>query len=94
MGDRRKMMGRLFANVGGMTREQRHEWATQILQRPHDRVTTFSMLTDEDVHWLVDAAEHPPTDDEPPCGEDGCVSHDPDGWCAAEDGATWQGRGI
>lgn len=90
---RRELMGRLFATINspgsGVTNQTRHEWATRILGRLHDPVTTFSDLTDEEVGLLINAAEYPPPPDDEPCGEQDCIGHDPDGWCVDESGKTW-----
>lgn len=98
---RQDQMRRLFALQGkaGITEEQRHGWATEVLGIP---VTTYRSLTSDQLDELAAAAERiingSPEDDYVMCGEVGpddlsCVvdaGHFGRGEdCADEFGRTW-----
>lgn len=87
-------MRRLFALLRESPKTDRHAWASDVLRRS---VTTYTDLTDDEIGRLVAALEYPRDDAQPyleePCGEPGCIGHDPaDGWCVDADGNTWLSR--
>lgn len=98
---RRDQMRRLFVlqAKAGITEEQRHGWATGVLNKP---VTTYKSLTVDELDELAAAAERivngSPEDEYVMCGELGpddlpCVndvSHLDRGWpCVDEYGREW-----
>ena len=100
---RNAKMKHLFALIDKLpdvNEDNRHRWATLALHRQHNPVTTFSLLTEDEIQSLIDTLgmpEQEPVDyvmcselspDDLPCVHD--VEHLDRGWpCVDEFGREW-----